>query len=150
MLSFFSTQHHPQGQGSSKTPSQLTQALLLAFLLQAPAPLFIPMVRTCWLRAMISPGCFCPGSGNDPLKKQLVQHLGKEEQASIGNKNPREKQLRTINLPGISTDPSACSPPSQETSDEFPSCPQGGGMLTGYGGGKVPGCTSDLNKHKHI
>lgn len=35
---------------------------------------------------MISPGCFCPGSGNDPLKKQLVQHLGKEEQASIENK----------------------------------------------------------------
>lgn len=59
---------------------------LLAFLLQAPAPLFIPMVRTCWHSTMVSPGCFCPGSGNDPLKKQLVQHLEKEEQVSIGNK----------------------------------------------------------------
>lgn len=85
LFSFFSTQHHTQGQGSSKPPSRLTQALLLAFLLQAPAPLFIPMVRTCCLRAIISPGCFCPGSENDPLKKQLVQHLGKEE-PSIENK----------------------------------------------------------------
>ena len=132
--------------------------------------LFIPKARTCWLRAMISPGCFCPGSGNDPLKKQLVQHLEKEEQASIENKIQERNSFTPLTCQGPAQTPGHAPLHHRRPQLSSPATPlvalllpRGGGahalgeagdsgcMLTGDGGGKkVPGSTSDLNKHKHI
>lgn len=72
---------------------------------------------------MISPECFCLGSENDPLKKQPVQHLGKEEENSFEYKIWERNSFTPLSCQGAVQTP-VCAPlPAQEGSAELPKVP---------------------------
>lgn len=98
--------------GKQQDSQQANTGSLLVFNSKAPAP-FVPKVRICLFRAMISPGCFCLGSGNDPLKKQLAQHLGKKEEVSVECKIRERNSFTPLTCRGIVQTPVYAPLPSQ-------------------------------------